>query len=199
MPKREPTVYGLDFQGVRKIVAAPSYLHAAKLLEVSSYILKTHGGITRSSREREIALSDPGAVFAQGEEDGPWAKLTTSWRSRRLPTRGGPRPSGGKPREGQTVAQPKSVRLSDAHYAAFRELGGTTWFRRELRKAEPLPIGQLKSHWNIQGAAAIRSVRLSAEDHERFIELGGTRWLRVRIEECAPEHDPSRSPPDPPA
>lgn len=192
MPKTSLTVYALELPGIRKIVAAPSYPHAAKLLNVSAYILKTHGGITSSSSERKVALDDPGAVFARGVDDDDWTKITSSSKSRRLPPHGGPRQSGGKPREAETVAIPRAVRLSDPHYAAFHALGGVTWFRRELRQGDAVEGQELKASWNVPGTAGIRSIRLSAEDHARFIKLGGTRWLRLRIEQSAPEHAPER-------
>jgi hypothetical protein len=193
MPKTSLTVYALELPGIRKIVAAPSYPHAAKLLNVSAYILKTYGGITSSSSEKKVALDDPGAVFARGVDEDGWTKITSSSKSRRLPPHGGPRQSGGKPREAETVAIPRAVRLSDAHYAAFHALGGVAWFRRELRQGKVIEGQELKASWNIPGTAGIRSIRLSAEDHARFITLGGTRWLRMRIEQTAPEHAPHDS------
>lgn len=175
-------IYAIERAGLRKIVAGPSWSHAAKLLEISTHMLKTHGEISQSENELSVAMADPGAVFGYIEETEQWQRLLSSKRSRLLPANGGYRPGGGKPLEGNSVAKGRCVRLMESHFDAYQALGGITWMRQQIRTSEEASttIGILS--WESSSLASLRSIRLCNEDFEKYTKLGGVRWLRWTIE-----------------
>lgn len=170
-------VYFIELAGMRRIVAAPSRSHAATLLQISTHILKTHGGCGVDGDEHELALSDQGAVFGYAEGSDGWVKLTSSKRSRMLPANGGYRAGGGKPREAKTLAACHTLRLSDDDFETFQKLGGVSWLRKKIRTSE---VDQDRKWHRRRGAGefSVRSVRLCAEDYANFLSLGGILWLR---------------------
>ncbi len=170
-------VYGIELNGQRKIVAAPSFRRAAILLQVSQYILRSHGGSISSDHEIDVACSDAGAVFARTEECSDWSPLPASRRSRLIPQNGGYRAGSGRKREAATTAEGLSVRLTDEQYAHYLELGGTTWLRAQLRKLEDAVERTIPSRRkSVQ--LKLRRIRLCASDRAVFIGAGGAIWLR---------------------
>lgn len=182
------SIFAIEMNCLRRVVAAPSVTHAAKLLEVSAYILRTHGEVSRSDSEEELALSDAGAVFGRAEGMDEWVQVASSKRSRMLPNRGGYRPGGGKPREAETLAKRRCARLCDAHNDALEKLGGISWMRARIRTADARgAVAMAKPVLGKNEDTTIRSFRLCDEDYDKYVELGAAKWLRLEIETASPQ------------
>lgn len=157
---KELQVYSLgSADGSRRIVAAQNKSRAAKLLDVSPYLLTTYGELCRSDDEIERALSDPGAVWATQEDSGQWTKIATSRKANALPEHGGPRPDSGRNRVGETLSRSRGISLDDERYAVFLERGGVRFLRQAIDSG----------------------LDLTEQEWETFSRLGGVEWLRKQM------------------
>lgn len=69
-------VYGITLGRSRSIVAARSMVEAAKAFDLSTYMARTYACETGNEKELELALGEPGQVFAHSlrEHSAPWIK-----------------------------------------------------------------------------------------------------------------------------
>ena len=71
-------VYGITLGRNRSIVAARSTVAAAKAFDISTYLAKTYACETGNEEEIELAMKEPGQVFAQSLREGhsaQWIKV----------------------------------------------------------------------------------------------------------------------------
>ncbi|MDU4254506.1 hypothetical protein [Pseudomonas sp.] len=157
---KELTVYAIELaEGSRRIVACPTKSKAARLLGITAYLLDTHGSTSRSTEEVELALSDPGAVWAKYEEAEKWVKVSTSRKADALPSHGGARAGAGHPGVGTGPAKQRGLALDDANYALYKERGGVMFLRQVLASG----------------------LDLNAQEWADLEQLGGVAWLRQQM------------------
>ncbi len=88
----------------------------------------------------------------------------------------------GKPRESESLAAGRCIRLMDQHKLAFDALGGVNWLRTLLRTAIDEAPDYPPSSWANLTKAAQRSIRLCDSDFDSYTLRGSTQWLRRAIE-----------------
>lgn len=155
---KELKVFTLNqVDGTRRIVASPTKARAATLLGVKGYFLDTHGGITEAAEEVDLALSDPGAVWAMKPNGKKWSKVADSKKADALPSHGGKRPGAGKPLLGSGPSTPRGFRMDDENYDRFMELGGASFLRKVLASG------------------------LTSKELADLEALGGMAWLRKQM------------------
>ncbi|CRN71090.1 hypothetical protein PAERUG_P40_Scotland_4_VIM_2_09_12_04237 [Pseudomonas aeruginosa] len=157
---KELKVFALNQgDGTRRIVASPTKSRAATLLGVKGYYLDTHGGPTEDAEEKELALSDPGAVWAMRPNGKKWTKVADSKKAEALPSHGGKRPGAGKPLIGPGPSKQRGFRMDDENYARFMKLGGTKFLRKVVASG----------------------LDLTSKEWADLEKLGGVAWLRKQM------------------
>lgn len=158
------SVYRLDGEdGTRRIVAAPTKARAATLLSVTTYLLATYGSVSQDDEEIELALSDPGAIWALKPNGQKWNKITSSNKAAALSGHGGKRAGAGKRPIGDGPAKQRWLSLDDASYDTYVARGGVQFLRQVLASGLDLT----EREW---------------ADLER---LGGMVWLRAQLSAAA--------------
>lgn len=154
------TVYMLNLDdGSRRIVATDSKSKASKLFGVSIYILNNRSETVIDPDLVELALSDPGAVWAKQPDASKWSKIVDSRKAAQLPARGGWRPGAGTKPVGKEPGKNRGLRMDDETYESFKRLGGTRYLRQTV--AAELTLDD--SEW------------------EKLRALGGAKWLRKQL------------------
>lgn len=159
MDDEKLTVYCIEVGEVRKIVATQNPYRAARLLEISRHLFGLHARTTESEDEVEVALSDPGAVWARHIDIPDWIKCASSRRARGFAPQGGHRSGAGRPRSAPTLRRQRCISADDQMWSTFRERGGTPFLEQALASG----LAPSDAQWT----------QLSA--------LGGSEWLRVKL------------------
>jgi hypothetical protein len=158
---KELIVYKLESQdGTCRIVASPTKARAATLLGVTTYLLATYGGLSNDPEEVELAVSDPGAVWALKPNGQKWVKVASSNKAGALNGHGGRRSGAGKRPLGEGPAKQRWLSLDDASYATYTARGGVQFLRNVLASG----------------------LDLNDQEWADLEQLGGVAWLREQLE-----------------
>lgn len=157
---RELSVYALETSdGIRRIVASCTKAKAATLLGVTTYLLATYGALSHDPEEVELAVSDPGAVWALKPDGKKWSKVSSSSKASALNGHGGRRAGAGKRPLGDGPAKQRWLSLDDVSYATYMDRGGVQFLRHVLASG---------LDFNDQEWADLEA-------------LGGMEWLREQM------------------
>lgn len=175
MDDEKLTVYCIEVGEARKIVATENPYRAARLFEISRYLFSLHARTTESDNEVEVAMSDPGAVWARHIDSPEWIKCASSRKARGFEPQGGQRPGAGRPRSASTLRRQRSISADEHTWSTFRSRGGTAFLEHALNA----------------GLAP------SCAELSQLKALGGGKWLRQMLELPAASSDnPDRVDPD---